>query len=62
MPAAWEGNVLQALGYTKIEMAFAIVLILLTYTVIVKNRFTFDHAAFAVLGALYRWNRILLFN
>ncbi|MFJ7933173.1 phosphatidate cytidylyltransferase [Sporosarcina sp. NPDC096371] len=53
MPAAWEGNVLQALGYTKIEMAFATVLILLTYTVIVKNRFTFDHAAFAVLAALY---------
>ena len=53
MPAAWEGNVFQALKYTKIEMAFAIVLILLTYTVVVKNRFTFDHAAFSVLGALY---------
>lgn len=53
MPAALENAVFQALDYTKIEMAFAIVLILLTYTVVVKNRFTFDHAAFSVLGALY---------
>ena len=53
MPANWEEHVFQAVGYTKIEMTFAIVLILLTYTVIVKNRYTFDHAAFSVLGALY---------
>ena len=26
---------------------------LLTYTVLVKNRFTFDHVAFSILGALY---------
>jgi phosphatidate cytidylyltransferase len=53
MPAEWGVHVHQALGYTKIEIAFAAVLILLTYTVIVKNRFTFDHAAFSILGALY---------
>lgn len=53
MPMHWESFVLQAWDYTKVEMAFAIVLILLTYTVIVKNRYTFDHAAFSVLAALY---------
>ncbi len=53
MPTAWSNNVFEMVGYTKIEMAFAIVLVLLIYTVIVKNRYTFDHAAFSVLGALY---------
>ncbi|KXH80012.1 phosphatidate cytidylyltransferase [Sporosarcina sp. HYO08] len=53
MPAHWESFLLQAWNYTKVEMAFAVVLILLTYTVIVKNRYTFDHAAFSVLAALY---------
>ncbi|MFS0574194.1 phosphatidate cytidylyltransferase [Sporosarcina sp. 179-K 3D1 HS] len=53
LPSAWGTQLHESIGYTKIELAFAIVLILLTYTVIVKNRYTFDHAAFSVLGALY---------
>ncbi|NYF24262.1 phosphatidate cytidylyltransferase [Sporosarcina sp. JAI121] len=53
MPIAWSDAVFEILGYTKIEMAFAIVLILLIYTVVVKNRYTFDHVAFSVMGALY---------
>lgn len=53
LPSAWGNFLHESIGYTKIELAFAIVLILLTYTVIVKNRYTFDHAAFSVLGALY---------
>lgn len=53
MPAIPSENLFEMIGYTKIELTFAIVLILLIYTVIVKNRFTFDHAAFSVLGALY---------
>jgi len=53
MPANTSDDVFEMIGYTKIELTFAIVLILLIYTVIVKNRFTFDHAAFSVLGALY---------
>jgi phosphatidate cytidylyltransferase len=53
MPADW-GNYLEEISsYSKIEISFAGVLILLTYTVIVKNRFTFDHVAFSVLAALY---------
>ena len=53
MPASWSDNVFEMVGYTKIEMTFAIVLMLLIYTVVVKNRFTFDHAAFSVMGVLY---------
>jgi phosphatidate cytidylyltransferase len=53
MPTSFAERVYEVVGYSKIEMAFAIVLILLIYTVIVKNKFTFDHAAFSVLGALY---------
>lgn len=53
MPVTWNDAVYSKLGYTKIEMSFAIILILLIYTVIVKNRYTFDHAAFSVLAALY---------
>ena len=53
MPAEWNDWVYEVLGYSKIEMAFAVILILLMYTVLVKNRFTFDHVAFSILGALY---------
>ncbi|MBB4823898.1 phosphatidate cytidylyltransferase [Sporosarcina luteola] len=53
IPSEWAVQVEQSVGMSKIEMAFALVLLLLIYTVIAKNRFTFDHAAFSVLGALY---------
>ena len=53
MPVQWNEWVYDALGYTKIEMAFAVILMLLIYTVLVKNRFTFDHVAFSILSALY---------
>ncbi|GKV67831.1 phosphatidate cytidylyltransferase [Sporosarcina sp. NCCP-2716] len=44
---------LGAIGYTKLDAAFVIILLLLIYTVIVKNRFTFSDAAFSVLAAFY---------
>lgn len=44
---------LGAIDYTKLEAAFVIILLLLIYTVIVKNRFTFSDAAFSVLSAFY---------
>ncbi|MDL4840096.1 phosphatidate cytidylyltransferase [Aquibacillus rhizosphaerae] len=37
----------------KIEMALLSVLLLLSYTVLVKNKFTFDDAGFMVLSAIY---------
>lgn len=39
--------------YSKTEIGIAILLLLLTYTVITKNRFTFEDAAFSILSALY---------
>ncbi len=53
MPTSMTKRLTEAIGYTKIELVFAIVLLLLIYTVVMKNKFTFDHAAFSVLGVLY---------
>ncbi|MET3575289.1 phosphatidate cytidylyltransferase [Bhargavaea ullalensis] len=49
----WADAVASFTGYTKIEVVYALVLLLLVYTVVVKNRFTFEHAAFTVLAMLY---------
>ncbi|MCZ2258791.1 phosphatidate cytidylyltransferase [Sporosarcina sp. G11-34] len=53
MPTNWSNTIYEAIGYTKFELMFAAILMLLAYTVLVKNRFTFDHVAFSILGALY---------
>ena len=39
--------------YTKIEFTLLVVLLFLTYTVLTKNRFTFDDVAFSILSILY---------
>lgn len=39
--------------YSKTELGIAFILLLLTYTVITKNSFTFEDAAFTVLSAIY---------
>lgn len=44
---------LDAIHFTKIEFALLAVLLFLTYTVITKNRFTFDDVAFSILSTLY---------
>jgi phosphatidate cytidylyltransferase len=46
-------GVIHNLGYSKIELSFLAVLIFLTYTVITKNRFTFDDVAYSLLSILY---------
>ncbi|OLN22877.1 phosphatidate cytidylyltransferase [Domibacillus antri] len=43
----------QKAGYGKMELLLVFVLLFLVYTVITKNRFTFDEAAFCVLAPLY---------
>lgn len=53
LPAKWATTVEEVIHFSKIEMAFALILILLIYTVISKNQFTFEHAAFMALSALY---------
>jgi phosphatidate cytidylyltransferase len=52
LPSQYE-DLLAGIHYTKTEICVAIVLLLLTYTVITKNRFTFDDAAFSVLAVVY---------
>ncbi len=39
--------------YSKTEVGIVLILLLLTYTVITKNRFNFEDAAFSALSALY---------
>ncbi len=46
-------DVLDYLNYSKTELCIAMVLLLLIYTVITKNRFTFEDVAFSVLAAVY---------
>ena len=53
LPSSLEMKLYEAIGYSKIELAFMVILLLLIVTVLSKNRFTFDHIAFSVLGALY---------
>ncbi|MHA6258741.1 phosphatidate cytidylyltransferase [Sporosarcina sp. CAU 1771] len=53
LPTDWNNWVHETLNYTKIELTFAVILLLLIYTVLVKNHFTFDHVGFVILSALY---------
>ncbi|HYK73357.1 MAG TPA: phosphatidate cytidylyltransferase [Pseudoneobacillus sp.] len=46
-------KVLTDIDYTKMELFFLVVLLFLTYTVVTKNKFTFEDVGFAVLGTLY---------
>lgn len=46
-------SILNQVNYTKIELALLAVLLFLTYTVVTKNRFSFDEVAFSVLATLY---------
>lgn len=46
-------EIMQSFYYSKIEIAVALILLLLTYTVITKNRFTFEDVSFSILSALY---------
>ncbi len=46
-------HVLTVFNYTKTELGVAFILLLLAFTVITKNKFTFEDAAFSVLSAIY---------
>ena len=53
LPSTIATDVLDVTGHTKIEWLFVAIFLLLIYTVLVKNHFTFDDAAFVLLGTLY---------
>jgi len=46
-------HVLATFHYSKIELGILFVLLLLTYTVITKNLFTFEDVGFSILSAIY---------
>ena len=46
-------SVLDWIGLDKLEITFLIVLLLLSYTVLSKNTFTFDNAAFLLMATAY---------
>lgn len=52
IPEQYQG-IFNRLHYEKTELFMLGLLIFLTYTVITKNRFTFEDAAFSILSVLY---------
>lgn len=46
-------HVINSFYYTKTELAIVLIMLLLTYTVVTKNRFTFEDAGFSILSAIY---------
>lgn len=53
LPSSFADEILPYTGHTKLEWVFVGVFLVLIYTVLVKNRFTFDDAAFVILSTLY---------
>ncbi|MEH7882739.1 phosphatidate cytidylyltransferase [Bacillus sp. JJ1609] len=52
IPEQYQG-IFDSLSYAKSELFLLGVLLFLTYTVITKNRFTFEDVAFSILSVLY---------
>lgn len=52
IPDQYQG-IFGSLNYTKLELFLLGVLLFLTYTVITKNRFTYEDVAFSILSVLY---------
>lgn len=52
LPSFYE-KILVTLNYSKTELGIALVLLLLTYSVITKNRFSFESVSFCLLSAIY---------
>ena len=53
MPTHWAEQVMDWVGYSKLELVLIAAILLLVYSVLVKNHFTFDDVAFVILGTIY---------
>lgn len=53
MPNDWAMQVEQMTTYSKYELLTIAIILLLAYTVVVKNSFSFDEIGFILLGSLY---------
>ncbi|AXH98731.1 phosphatidate cytidylyltransferase [Sporosarcina sp. PTS2304] len=53
LPSQWTQQVESSLRLEKLELLYVLILLLLIYTVVVKNRSTFEDIAFSAMCALY---------
>ncbi|WP_303965024.1 phosphatidate cytidylyltransferase [Sporosarcina ureae] len=53
LPSRWTEQVEGFLRLGKLEMIYVLILLLLVYTVVMKNKWTFEDIAFSAIGALY---------
>lgn len=54
IPNNWQVEVVQAIGYSSVLMVvYGLMILLLIYVVLVKNKITFDEIGFILLGAFY---------
>lgn len=54
IPKDWASEVLQVIGYSSVLMVvYGLMILLLIYVVVVKNKITFDEVGFILLGAFY---------
>ncbi|MEC1179320.1 phosphatidate cytidylyltransferase [Metasolibacillus meyeri] len=53
LPKNFAAKIIEITSYTKFELLIIAVILLLVYSVIVKNHFTFDDVAFVILSTLY---------
>lgn len=53
IPIQWADRVEDMIGYNKLELLFIAALLLLVYSVVVKNQFTFDDVGFIILSVMY---------
>lgn len=53
LPSQWTQQLEGTLRLEKLELIYVLVLLLLVYTVLVKNRWTFEDIAFSAISALY---------
>lgn len=49
----YEEITISTFSFSKIEVIILFVMLLLSYTVLAKNKFTFDNAAFILMGTIY---------
>lgn len=53
MPDDWTKEMLKVTSYSKVEFLFITTILLLIYTVLVKNKFSFDDVGFLLVSAMY---------
>ena len=53
LPSTFSRELFANTDYSKLELLMIAVVLLLIYTVVVKNKFTFDHVGFILISCLY---------